>query len=71
MLLDDPRDLIHKACGWMLREVGKRDETVLTDFLNRHSTKMPRTMLRYAIEKYPPETRQCFLKTGQSWKTRT
>lgn len=60
-LLRDDHDLIHKAVGWMLREVGNRDEETLTEFLNKHKSKMPRTMLRYAIEKYGPEARARFL----------
>jgi 3-methyladenine DNA glycosylase AlkD len=60
-LLGDPEDLIHKACGWMLRECGKRDERELVRFLNAHRRSMPRTMLRYAIEKFPEKRRQEFL----------
>lgn len=47
-------DLMHEACGWMLREAGKRSEKTLTGFLDAHYTEMPRTMLRYAIEKLSP-----------------
>ncbi|CAK7048558.1 MAG: hypothetical protein PARBA_01690 [Parabacteroides sp.] len=55
-------DLMHKAVGWMLREVGKRDRDTLTDFLERFATRLPRTSLRYAIEHYPEDQRQYFLK---------
>lgn len=61
-LLNHKHDLMHKAIGWMLREVGKRNKTILVDFLIQYSTQMPRTMLRYAIEKFPEEERQYFLK---------
>jgi 3-methyladenine DNA glycosylase AlkD len=57
-LLHDPEDLLHKATGWMLREVGKRDADVLRGFLARHVKTMPRTMLRYAIERFPEPERK-------------
>ena len=60
-LLKDDQDLIHKAVGWMLRELGKRDVMMLRRFLAEHSHEMPRTMLRYAIEKLPERERRKWL----------
>lgn len=62
MLIDHPHDLIHKAIGWMLREIGKRDKEVLVEYLEKNFSRMPRTSLRYAIERFPEPERLYWLK---------
>ncbi len=66
VLLKDKEDLMHKAVGWMLREMGKKDEGKLIEFLDKHNLEMPRTMLRYAIERLPEKKRLYHLNL---WKT--
>ena len=64
--LTHPHDLMHKANGWLLREAGKRDIVALCDFLRTHIHSLPRTTLRYAIERFPAEDRQAFLNLGKT-----
>ncbi|HEV2403363.1 MAG TPA: DNA alkylation repair protein [Candidatus Saccharimonadales bacterium] len=68
LLLPDKEDLIHKATGWALREVGKKDQKTLINFLDRHAKSMPRTSLRYAIERLSTQQRLYYLKQKTSGK---
>jgi len=63
ILLNDEQDLIHKATGWMLREAGKKDETRLKEFLDKYASMMPRTMLRYSLEKLQDTDRKHYMQT--------
>lgn len=66
--LSHPHPLIHKATGWMLREIGKKDEHILTDFLNKHSSEMPRTALRYSLERLSSEKHQYYMAISKKTK---
>lgn len=66
LLLGDTHDLIHKAIGWMLREAGKKDETALKDFLDQHAAAMPRTSLRYSLERLHASDKAHYMKVGRA-----
>jgi len=68
LLISDEQDLIHKGTGWMLRETGKRDIGIEKAFLDQHYKVMPRTMLRYAIERFPETDRRAYLEGGKSFR---
>jgi len=68
LLINDTEDLMHKACGWMLREMGKRNKSVLITFLEKNSGKMPRTMLRYSIEKMSTQEKQKYMNMKRNVK---